>query len=67
MVIERAMNELESLVLTNNTTTEENITTFSDVIDYLNMNKSSLIITYQVRLFINKIINLLCTPVTCKV
>ena len=67
IVIERAMNKLESLVLTNNTTIEEYITTFLDIMDHLDIAKSSLLLTYQVRSFKKRIINPLYAPVVYKV
>ena len=61
------MNELELLVLRSSTTAEDYIITFSNIIDDLDMVKSSLLLAYWVQSFIKGIINPLHTSIVYKV
>jgi len=67
MVTERAMNDLETLVLSENGTAEDYIALFTDIMERLDMAKSSLLPAHQVRSFIKDIIDPLYLPVVSKV
>ena len=67
MATEKAMNELESLILSSQTSAADYITSFSDIMDRLEMAQSVLALAQQIRSFIKGIVDSNYQPVVKKV
>ena len=63
----QGINKIKLWVFISNTTIEEYTLTFSSIIYYIDIVKSFLLLAHEVGSFIKDIIDLLYTPVVCKV